>query len=228
MPEPTSPQFDDLWTATYSPSGPRHNPNPEVAQRIYNNRQGYERYGNRTNELSELGRVHVDNAVNRLASYGGGHGQTGTEIAGILRDNRYEVYPTDSDDMRAFLLDQHDQPVLGYGGINPTENQISAAADREREREASPFTAVSGQDEVWNRIMGRDRDDDGEAAEDYSEEYDEGVSDTHSGLLEDEWDYEDMNTVGPNYDEPDPFDRSNPVEARQARAIEDMNETLGE
>jgi hypothetical protein len=32
----------------------------------------------------------------------------------------------------------------------------------------------------------------------------------------------------PNYDEPDPFDRSNPEEARQAKAIEDMNETLGE
>jgi hypothetical protein len=32
----------------------------------------------------------------------------------------------------------------------------------------------------------------------------------------------------PNYDEPDPFDRSDPEEARQAKAIEDMNETLGE
>ena len=32
----------------------------------------------------------------------------------------------------------------------------------------------------------------------------------------------------PNYDEPDPFDRSNPEEARQAKAIEDMNETLEE
>jgi hypothetical protein len=37
-----------------------------------------------------------------------------------------------------------------------------------------------------------------------------------------------MNVEGPNYDEPDPFDRSNPEEARQAKAIEDMNETLGE
>jgi hypothetical protein len=39
---------------------------------------------------------------------------------------------------------------------------------------------------------------------------------------------DDMNVEGPNYDEPDPFDRSNPEEARQAKAIEDMNETLGE
>jgi hypothetical protein len=53
-------------------------------------------------------------------------------------------------------------------------------------------------------------------------------TDTHSGLPEDEFDYEDQNVRGPNYDEPDPFDRSNPVEDRQARAIEDMNETLGE
>ena len=34
--------------------------------------------------------------------------------------------------------------------------------------------------------------------------------------------------VSPNYDEPDPFDRSDPEQARQAKAIEDMNETLGE
>ena len=33
---------------------------------------------------------------------------------------------------------------------------------------------------------------------------------------------------GPNYDEPDPFDRSDPEQARQAKAIEDMNKTLGE
>ena len=32
----------------------------------------------------------------------------------------------------------------------------------------------------------------------------------------------------PNYDEPDPFDRSDPEQARQAKAIEDMNEALGE
>ena len=32
----------------------------------------------------------------------------------------------------------------------------------------------------------------------------------------------------PNYDEPDPFDRSDPEQARQAKSIEDMNETLGE
>jgi hypothetical protein len=40
--------------------------------------------------------------------------------------------------------------------------------------------------------------------------------------------YSDMNRQGPDYDQPDPFDRSNPEEARQAKAIEDMNETLEE
>ena len=33
----------------------------------------------------------------------------------------------------------------------------------------------------------------------------------------------DMNTEGPNYDAPDPFDRSDPEQARQAEAIEAMN-----
>jgi hypothetical protein len=164
MPEPTSPQFDALWTAAYRPRGGNINPDPRVAQSIYDNRQGRERYGNRTNELSELGRAHVDNVVNNLASHGGGRGQTADQIADITADR--------------------------FG-------------------RSSPFTAVSGQDDVWDRIMGRE-------------------TDTHSGLPEDEFDYEDQNVRGPNYDEPDPFDRSNPVEDRQARAIEDMNETLGE
>ena len=163
MPEPTSPQFDALWTAAYRPRGGNINPDPRVAQSIYDNRQGRERYGNRTNELSELGRVHVDNLVNRLASHGGGHGRTGTEIASILRD---EPQPFDDADEGYFLADP------SGGG--------------------------------------------------------EWVGDTHSGLPGDEFDYEDQNVRGPNYDEPDPFDRSNPVEDRQARAIEDMNETLGE
>ena len=35
-------------------------------------------------------------------------------------------------------------------------------------------------------------------------------------------------TFRPNYDEPDPFDRSDPEQARQAKAIEDMNEALEE
>ena len=39
---------------------------------------------------------------------------------------------------------------------------------------------------------------------------------------------DDMNPVGPNYDAPDPFDRSDPEQARQAKAIEDMNKALGE
>ena len=33
---------------------------------------------------------------------------------------------------------------------------------------------------------------------------------------------------GPDYSQPDPFDRSDPEQARQAKAIEDMNKTLGE
>ena len=167
MPEPTSPQFDDLWTATYSPSGPRHNPNP---------------------------------------------------------------FPSGVDDLGdgRFLIRR------GY--------EDPDAGPRRSRGEASPFTAVSGQDEVWNRIMGRDRDDDGEGSlgdtevrwHDGPDDYfladpsggGEWIGGTHSGLPEDEFEYEDQNVRGPNYDEPDPFDRSNPVEARQARAIEDMNETL--
>ena len=35
-------------------------------------------------------------------------------------------------------------------------------------------------------------------------------------------------TFRPNYDEPDPFDRSDPEQARQAKAIEGMNEALEE
>ena len=35
-------------------------------------------------------------------------------------------------------------------------------------------------------------------------------------------------TFRPNYDEPDPFDFSDPEQARQAKAIEDMNKALGE
>ena len=38
----------------------------------------------------------------------------------------------------------------------------------------------------------------------------------------------DINPVGPNYSQPDPFDRSDPEQARQAKAIEDMNKALGE
>jgi hypothetical protein len=77
---------------------------------------------------------------------------------------------------------QAEQPVT-HGGILPTENQISAAADRDRAREA-------GHTPDMMDMQGR--------------------------------------AFRPNYDEPDPFDRSDPEQARQAKAIEDMNETLGE
>lgn len=49
---------------------------------------------------------------------------------------------------------------------------------------------------------------------------------THSGLPGDDFSYSDMNRRGPNYDEPDPFDFSDPEEARQAQSITDMEETL--
>ena len=49
---------------------------------------------------------------------------------------------------------------------------------------------------------------------------------THSGLPGDDFSYSDMNRRGPNYNEPDPFDFSDPEEARQAQSITDMEETL--
>ena len=49
---------------------------------------------------------------------------------------------------------------------------------------------------------------------------------THSGLPGDDFSYSDMNRRGPHYNEPDPFDFSDPEEARQAQAITDMEEPL--
>ena len=48
--------------------------------------------------------------------------------------------------------------------------------------------------------------------------------DTHSGLAGDEWTGDDMNPVGPDYDQPDPFDTSNPEEAAQAENIEETEQ----
>jgi hypothetical protein len=78
------------------------------------------------------------------------------------------------------------------------------------------FTAVSGQDAVWDYIMGRG-----------TREQAMGRG-THSGLPEDEFDYEDQNVRGPDYSQPDPFDRSNPEEALQDQTITDMEETIRE
>ena len=39
---------------------------------------------------------------------------------------------------------------------------------------------------------------------------------------------DDMNRSGPDYSQEDPFNFMNPEEARQAKAIEDMNKMLGE
>ena len=49
---------------------------------------------------------------------------------------------------------------------------------------------------------------------------------THSGLAGDDFRYSDMNRQGPDYSQPDPFDFSDPEEARQAQSIADMEETL--
>ena len=49
---------------------------------------------------------------------------------------------------------------------------------------------------------------------------------TPSGLAADEFTYQDENTRGPDYSQEDPFDFSDPEEARQAQAITDMEETL--
>jgi hypothetical protein len=49
---------------------------------------------------------------------------------------------------------------------------------------------------------------------------------THSGLPEDDFQYSDLNRRGPDYSQPDPFDFSDPEEARQSQSITDMEETL--
>ena len=52
--------------------------------------------------------------------------------------------------------------------------------------------------------------------------------DTHSGLAGDEWTGDDMNPVGPDYDQPDPFDTSNPEEAAQAENIEETEQLFSQ
>jgi hypothetical protein len=105
------------------------------------------------------------------------------------------------------------------------------AGPRRSRGEVSPFTAVSGQDAVWDRIMGRDPDDGGHFLADPSGGG-EWISGTHSGLPEDEFEYDDMNTRGPDYSQPDPFDSSSPFdssdpeEAAQAQNIADTEEML--
>jgi len=49
---------------------------------------------------------------------------------------------------------------------------------------------------------------------------------TQSGLAADEFTYRDENERGPDYSQPDPFDFSDPEEARQSQSITDMEETL--
>jgi hypothetical protein len=44
--------------------------------------------------------------------------------------------------------------------------------------------------------------------------------DTHSGLPGDEFEYEDMNTRGPDHSQEDPFDFMIPEQAAQAESIE--------
>ena len=51
---------------------------------------------------------------------------------------------------------------------------------------------------------------------------------THSGLAGDEWTGDDMNPVGPDYSQPDPFDASNPEEAAQAENIEETEQLFSQ
>ena len=51
---------------------------------------------------------------------------------------------------------------------------------------------------------------------------------THSGLAGDEWTGDDMNPVGPDYSQPDPFDTSNPEEAAQAENIEETEQLFSQ
>jgi len=55
-----------------------------------------------------------------------------------------------------------------------------------------------------------------------------GLPGTHSGLAGDDFSYSDLNRRGPDYSQPDPFDFSDPEEARQAQSITDMEETIRE
>ena len=52
--------------------------------------------------------------------------------------------------------------------------------------------------------------------------------DTHSGLPGDRFGYDDMNPVGPDYSQPDPFDTSNPEEAAQAENIEETEQLFSQ
>ena len=55
-----------------------------------------------------------------------------------------------------------------------------------------------------------------------------GLPGTRSGLAGDDFSYSDMNRRGPDYSQPDPFDFSDPEQARQAQSITDMEETIRE
>ncbi len=172
MPEPDGPQFsqntileqeyqaersqtvfDRLWTATYSPTGGNTHPNPRAAQRVYDFRQDFRRYGNRYSELSERGQQHVNIAINRLASHGGGWGAGDADITRIL------------------------------GGVAP-----------------------------GRPVPGEDLLDDPQPSDEPNDRDAYGRS----------WQVEAG--ISPDYDQPDPFDRSDPEQDRQARSIEDMNE----
>ena len=89
--------------------------------------------------------------------------------------------------------------------------------------EASDYCQGHGEDE--RAAFGFDYDsDEYEARREFFEEND---TSSPENLTPDMTDMQGR-AFRPNYDEPDPFDRSDPEQARQAKAIEDMNETLGE
>ncbi len=158
---PSQSSFDRLWTATYSPTGGNTHPNPRAAQRVYDYRQDFRRYGNRYSELSELGQHHVNAAINRLASHGGGHHHTGLGIASILRDDYEPEYDEEYDEEGTAIQPEAPPPPP------PLDHNDRDAYGRSWEVEAG---------------------------------------------------------TSPDYDQPDPFDRSDPEQDRQAQAIEDMNE----
>lgn len=56
----------------------------------------------------------------------------------------------------------------------------------------------------------------------------EWIGGTHSGLPDDEFEYEDMNTSGPDYSQPDPFDTSDPAEAAQSESIAETEQLFSQ
>ena len=109
MPEPTSPQFDALWTATYNPSPSQIH--PTVARWRDLGRQNQERYGNRYANLSKEGQGHINKSVNALAPHGGGTGLSDDQMRAIIADPVGQHGPFfDTPEKQADAIDR----VLGF------------------------------------------------------------------------------------------------------------------